>query len=522
MVDPTMPRIHRTFAALANGAELRTAEFEGVSHIVVPVVALIGDTIVRPMNSAGPEYIPIDELYKVPEGWNYRACVLNHPHGGTASANDPRTLERFRFGNVFDSRVEDGKLKMNAYLDPAKAEKVGPDAVRVIDRCRAGEQVEVSVGAYISAEHVDGVAASGEPYSTIWKDIVPDHLAFLAEGSIGACSVEMGCGAPRVNSSSKPSADNSRKRAQLRAAERKAMKKDSKMGRFLSFFRLAQADEEMSDNDLRNTLWDAISKIEPGFDWVVDIFQESGTVIYTVNLNHQSFLYYRRTFVVTDDGVTLNDDREQVEPVMRYEVVSETGSVTVMTSMSTSDSPCSCKTTGQSAQGENMSNTKSELIGRVIACGRNPFKEKDRKTLEALDEEQLQQLVDGAKEEEKETAAPTPVATGSPAAPVAPAAPAVTPETLGASSWEEVRSMVGAHRATVEAERSSLVAAIGATTDEYTVDELKAMTIPSLTKLSRALQIDVPKPNYLGRGGALVTASSHEPPDPWADKKAPN
>src|SRR5262245_413939 len=61
-----------------------------------------------------------------------------------------------------------------------------------------GEIMEVSTGLFIDLEEVDGFY-NNERFSGIWRNIVPDHLAVLSPGTIGACSVADGCGAPRTN-----------------------------------------------------------------------------------------------------------------------------------------------------------------------------------------------------------------------------------------------------------------------------------------------------------------------------------
>ena len=185
-----------------NSVEIRRATFEGNDHIVVPVVALVGDVVVTPFNSTSPELIPASELANTPGGWDNRPVLADHPKDDEqtpVSANDPTLLEALSFGRLFHTKFEGNKLKTEAWLDPTKAEQVGDDAVGVIKRCEAGEMVEVSVGAWMTAEQSPGTI-DGNDYDSVWRDIVPDHLAMGLSGLKGACSVEMGCGAPRVNS----------------------------------------------------------------------------------------------------------------------------------------------------------------------------------------------------------------------------------------------------------------------------------------------------------------------------------
>lgn len=195
-VDHLSP-VHRQFVGLVDTSQLRTAQFAGTTYLVVPVVALVGDSVVRPLNSACPEFVPAEEL-SLAVAWNGRPVVPDHPDEGRGSANTPSTLERWQFGIVFNSRYEDSRLKMEAWLDPARAKSVGIDAVSVINRCQSGEMVEVSVGCYITPVPQSGTH-NGQSYGVVWRDVVPDHLAMLPIEKTGACSIDAGCGAPRAN-----------------------------------------------------------------------------------------------------------------------------------------------------------------------------------------------------------------------------------------------------------------------------------------------------------------------------------
>lgn len=185
---------YMTLRGLAQTAELRTAQFRGREHLVVPVVAMVGNSIVRPMNSEDAELVPSEVLRRAPIGWDGRPVVMGHPTDGNGSANRPRTLENLSFGQLFNTRFHDGRLKTEAWIDVEAATALGGDSKRVLERVRNHETVEVSIGAWITGEHVDDTGGFG----FVWTEVVPDHLAMLPEDARGACSVDMGCGAPRV------------------------------------------------------------------------------------------------------------------------------------------------------------------------------------------------------------------------------------------------------------------------------------------------------------------------------------
>jgi len=182
--------------AAATG-EIRTAVFEDRPHVVVPVVALI-EGIIHAINVSNPELVLASEFGRSPQGWDGRPVLANHPqrNGERISANDPRSLGS-RIGHVFNTRVVGKKLLMEAWIDVERARQQGGDAIRVLERVQAGEMVEVSVGAFVVPDEKPGTW-NGRRFLAIWREITPDHLALLPEGTTGACSISMGCGTPRA------------------------------------------------------------------------------------------------------------------------------------------------------------------------------------------------------------------------------------------------------------------------------------------------------------------------------------
>ncbi len=183
------------------GAEVRTLEHDGREHVVVPLVALIGDEVLWACNAEFPEFVPAAEVEACVEGWRGEPVVGDHPilSGERVSANLPEVLETQVFGFCVDPVFRDGRLCLEAWLDRERAETVGDDAVDVIRRAEANEPIEVSVGVFVTTEAREGVSPGGVHYFGVWRGILPDHLAMLPEGMLGACSNEMGCGAPRMN-----------------------------------------------------------------------------------------------------------------------------------------------------------------------------------------------------------------------------------------------------------------------------------------------------------------------------------
>lgn len=503
---------YRDITVLAGGtATIRTAQFQGRDHIVVPVIALLGDVVVFPVGADGPEFVPAAELAAAPQGWNGRPIFPDHPHQGRATANDPRTLEERSFGQMFATTYADGKLCAEAWLDPARAEAVGPDAVQVVDDLRVGKMVEVSVGAWITLERVAG-EHDGKSYVGVWHDIVPDHLAVGLNGSAGACSVEMGCGALRV-------AVNVDKESNMPGT---GTPKPTWLQRMLQRFTSTPRAAEVSDNELHSSLWSALRATVPAFDWVVDVFQADTAVIYST-CPDRDWHYWRRTFAVSDSGdVTLNDDAVEVQAVTRWEPVAspEPGdSEYVAASDHTKQPKAACRCQDQD-KGGNMSKAR-EIAERLAANKATPFTPDSVPHLEALGETALIAM--------EAALSPAPVVEPPPAPAVAPPAVvepvAQTEEQLLAALPESVRQLVSRAQAHENAYRARLVGLLGKAQTAFTEADLNASPTDQLTKLAGAFNIDVSgaiaQVRDFTAASAAVQVNNHgtktlDPPSPYA------
>ena len=177
---------------------MRTESFNGRDYTVVPVVAIV-EGVLHGANAAAPEFAAASEFGKFPKAWDGRPVVMNHPQisGVFVSASIPEVLEDYGMGYIFNTRVEDSKLKTEAWLDHARIEEVGGELLSTLERIRNNEVVEVSVGAWLDVVPGPGTY-NGKTYQGSWANVAPDHLAFLSEGTQGACSVADGCGVPRL------------------------------------------------------------------------------------------------------------------------------------------------------------------------------------------------------------------------------------------------------------------------------------------------------------------------------------
>lgn len=307
----------------AAGVKTRTEQYLGREHIVVPVVALV-EGVVRAMNSQAPELVLAEEFSRSPIGWNGRPVFLNHPlkNGRPVSGNSPEVLAS-KIGTVFNTSVKNSKLMMEAWIDVAAAKRHAPT---LLQRVQDGEPIEISVGCFVAMDDKAG-EYNGAKYSGAWKDIVPDHLAILEDGVLGACSREMGCG--------------------VRAAqEHKSMsEKRTVLNRFMSalgLFRASQPASEMSSTDLSRRLYDALKEIEPTINYVEAFIpvDAPNRVVYSCAVQSSAFgveagmgyqyMLYERSFSIGDNGsITLNTARVEVEPIVSYEPILMGEDVTV-------------------------------------------------------------------------------------------------------------------------------------------------------------------------------------------------
>lgn len=470
---------YTTIRGAAQVAEIRYATLLGREHLVVPVVAMVGNSVVRPMNSKGAEFVPAEELAVAPAIWDRKPVVPDHPGNGAASACTPEILEAMEFGLMLNTKFEDGRLKTEAWLDVERARQLGGDPWRVVERCQAGEMVEVSVGAWITARKEPGTY-NGQRYEWVWAGVGADHLAMLPEDAVGACSVDMGCGAPRIN-----------RRAELRAAQEASMSKRSMIGRVLEALGLRAAqDEDSTVSELFEALWKALRAEVPGFEEIEEISTDGQWVIYSATPESER-LFFKRGYSDEGEDLTLADDPEPVQPVMRWESLREDEE-----DRAAEESACTCNSgKGQAApsqtEGADMSTKVKELVGRLITNERSPFAEDDRKWLEAASEERLKSLAKQCSEEPE----PEP----EPDEPEEVAEEQADPDTVQVSrdDFEDMRAATRAWKREQEAKKTHLVGMLKSAQDEYSEDDLKAMSVEQLEKTSRLLKLHRPEPTYL-------------------------
>lgn len=170
----------------------RVNHTDGREYLVVPSVAIVEGVMNNFLYTE-------EEITAYIDAWNGRPLVIAHPQdldGDYISANSPEIFARSP-GFFFNAHFEDGRLKGDWWIDTAKAETLGGHAQAMVVALEAGKMFEQSTGLFSDEELTEG-EFNGEKYEGIARNIRPDHIAILFD-DVGACSIEDGCGAPRVN-----------------------------------------------------------------------------------------------------------------------------------------------------------------------------------------------------------------------------------------------------------------------------------------------------------------------------------
>lgn len=520
---------NRSTLLALKGYSTRTEQYNGKEHLVVPVVALV-EGVVHAMNAKSAEFVPAEEFSRAPAGWNGRPIFLGHPmrEGRPVSGNTPEVLESEQIGIVFNSKAKNGKLTMEAWIDVDRATEVAPT---LLQRIKDKEPIEISVGVMVTTDDTEGTFL-GKNYKGRWQNLMPDHLALLPETDEGACSVEMGCG--------------------VRAASKGAIEVKNQPGMVarlmaaLPGLRSMMSAEDMTDNDLRSKLYQAVRAKYPNCSYVVAWSPATNPTKVVYECSHvappqpgpevypmYTYKMYEQDFTTDASGVvTLNGEPNEVEAVTRYEPVT---AASAEPKVAATGKPCSCQN-HKPTQSEEKDMTKSERVTALIGKSK-VFAESDRAMLEGATDEQLARFEAASAAPEApaapaaaapaapastETPAAAPAATAAPAAPVAEepkvAAKAPTFDDLLKAADPATRESIESMRAAAATKKAATIKALKDTGRcKVADDKLQAMSQTELDQLVELAGSNVRAAiDYSGQGVVRQpeTASSGEAPAP--------
>jgi hypothetical protein len=412
-------RVMLSIQATPNIAEIRTAQLMDVDYTVIPCVCLV-EGVLWPANAPAPELALAEEFGRFPQGWDGKPIMLGHPsvNGHAVSANSPGVLESDSIGQMFNTTLKGNKLHTEMWLNLDRVTSIGEVAEDTIKRLQDGDEVvEVSTGLFTMQEFVDGTF-NGEGYSSVWRNIVPDHLAVLAEGVKGACSVEDGCGAPRtskelgywrnndlaINSVRMSTGDAAAEAIMIGkqcgcggtcdactsaveiAEEQKGLfQKLLEKGKDL--FSFENNSLAMSDGDVRTALFSALTISTDRPIWIMAVFQDSdGTGDVVFEEGFDGTLFQQQFSINEPTGeMTISGDRIAVRPVTKFVPVEVT-----------TNEELNVQPTTQ--QENNMS--KEQLVQALITNEGTQYTDADSTWLNALEEDQLQRMTPVVAEED--------------------------------------------------------------------------------------------------------------------------
>lgn len=362
------------------GYEIREVVYEKRDHIVVPVVMMTEGVH---EGSAGPVLHLEEEFGKIAEAWNGIPIVIDHPkkEGVYVSANSPDIIEKNGVGKVFNTHVDDKKLKAEVWADKDKLRQRSPVALAAILN---KEPLDVSIGVFSEDELITGVykdeeKGSEEQYDSIARNLRPDHLALLPGGA-GACSWEDGCG----------------------------IRSNEKGGN----------EEEITDREIsviREKVYELLidANSDPGYRELVEAAQrklysmDSSSVYHILHEIYDSNLVYEANMRIggsklfkqeySYDGGTFELKGDPVEVVRKVEYISVASNNLVRTKFNS-------KTKEVLTMSNKCTPCVEKKVGELIANSQGKLTvDNDKEWLEALEEAQLDKLIEANKRPEPPT-----------------------------------------------------------------------------------------------------------------------
>jgi hypothetical protein len=299
---------------------VRREMYMGREHVVVSAV-LVRSKVLH--NNLGRTYLPPEDITpEWAEQWNGSPVVVDHPR---TSARTPDVMNALGGGFIYRARAQNGALKADVFLDPARAADV-EDLGVVLQKIEAGDKVEGSTGFPVNVVQGAGVV-NGQEYDSVIHPAGADHYAVFAE-QIGACSVDDGCGLLQNAEAGCGCGKPDGAVVELPpATEPAALARDSawrawlqKAARLLGF----RPADNQTDEDRRQVLRSALVErfgADDRYLWVDSVSSEEGWLVFEVeSRNGGESGLFQVDFNIDDGSVTLGEP-VQVRRVTAFEPV---------------------------------------------------------------------------------------------------------------------------------------------------------------------------------------------------------
>ena len=326
-----------------------TKPIGGREHVVVPAIALQEGVL-------NGIFYPAEQISALPEKWNGVPITVNHPDNQSGSANTVEQEDSRNIGKFLNVRYEDKKLKGDICIDVEKAKNLGFESV--VKTLQNDQLMEVSTGLLCERESSSGKFGDKE-YSEVITSIYPDHLALLPDCE-GACSIEDGCGAMRLNKE-----EDCECKDEKSSSDKVVTNKINSFFKFIANkigFKFNETSHEGIEDQLRGYLRTKYAN-EDSWYWIDGVYD-------TYFVYEQGGRYYRQSYSVSDQGVAnVVDDQVEVSKRVEYDVVQNI------------------------SDNKEVGVNKEEIVKQLIANKSVSFGEADKEVLMNLDQQVLEKMV---------------------------------------------------------------------------------------------------------------------------------
>jgi len=166
----------------------RQEVLDGRKYFVAPMTMIVPGVL---PGSKGPLLYRLEDIRNTVKAWNNVPITKGHPKesGNFVSGRNPKILEKYGLGRVFNAHIENNELKAEGWFDIENVRRKAPELIGYLS---SNQPIELSTG--LDTQQVDGPGTfNGVDYTAVAADHRPDHLAILLHEK-GACSLNDGCG----------------------------------------------------------------------------------------------------------------------------------------------------------------------------------------------------------------------------------------------------------------------------------------------------------------------------------------